>query len=95
MLEADPAQAPQTTVWQGIRLTLLLHLFQIPMGLLTVLIAPLLIGVSQLAYMLPAIIIARKRHEIEKAQGLIIGASVTFLLNAACWGAFGLSWGAP
>jgi hypothetical protein len=90
MLEADAAQAPQTTVWQGIRLTLLLHLFQIPMGLLTFLVSPIAIGISQLAYMLPAIIIARKRKETEKAQGLIIGASVTFLLNAACFGAFAL-----
>ena len=39
--------------------------------------------------------VREERHETEKAQGLIIGASVTFLLNAACWGAFGLSWGAP
>jgi hypothetical protein len=37
--------------------------------------------------MLPAIRLARERNQTEKAQGLIIGASVTFLLNAACWGA--------
>lgn len=87
MLEENPESPPRTTVWQGIRLTLLLHLIQIPMGLLTISISPAVIGISQLVYMLPAIRLARERNQTEKAQGLIIGASVTFLLNAACWGA--------
>jgi hypothetical protein len=46
----------------------------------------LLIGISQLAYMLPAIFIARRRGRYDLVQGLAIGAAVTFLLNAGCWG---------
>jgi hypothetical protein len=47
---------------------------------------PLLIGLSQLAYMLPAILIAPRRQRRDVAKGLIIGAAITFTLNAACWG---------
>jgi hypothetical protein len=46
----------------------------------------LLIGASQLVYMLPAIFIARRRGRYDLVQGLVIGAAVTFLLNAGCWG---------
>ena len=51
--------------------------------------APLLIGVTQLAYVVPAILFALRRGRRAVAMGLIIGAAVTFLLNAACWGAVG------
>jgi hypothetical protein len=49
----------------------------------------LLIGLSQLVYMVPAIVIARRRGRADLAQGLLIGLAVTFLLNAGCWGLFG------
>jgi hypothetical protein len=42
-------------------------------------------GVSQLIYMLPAIAIARRRRRPGLAKGLIIAASVAFLLNASCF----------
>lgn len=67
-------------VWKGIGLTALLHLL-----LLVYPSAYLTIGVVQLIYMLPAIIItSRKNTGI--MQGLLIGLGVTFLLNAACFG---------
>jgi hypothetical protein len=88
-------------------MTLLLHLLQIPLaivvGLLPCLVAaselcltlgvaaPLLIGVTQLVYMVPAILAALRRQRSALARGLIIGAALTFLLNAACWGALGLA----
>jgi hypothetical protein len=53
--------------------------------------APLLIGLTQLVYMVPAIVIALRRGRTSLAKGLIIGAAVTFLLNAACWGAVGFA----
>jgi hypothetical protein len=95
------------TVAAGVLLTLVLHLLQVPLaivlGLLGCLLpdgelcgtiglaGPLLVGLSQLAYMLPAIYLARRRGRPALAKGLIIGAAVTFLLNAACWGTLGLA----
>jgi uncharacterized membrane protein len=49
----------------------------------------LLIGLSQLVYMVPALVIARRRGRADLVQGLAIGLAVTFLLNAGCWGLFG------
>ncbi len=49
----------------------------------------LLIGLSQLVYMVPAIVIARRRGRTDLVQGLTIGLAATFLLNAGCWGLLG------
>lgn len=43
-------------------------------------------GITQMIYMIPAIMRFRKRGEQLTVQGLIIGASVTFLICAACDG---------
>ena len=43
------------------------------------------LGVSQLVYMVPAILIARRRGRRAVAKGMIIGAAITFILTAACW----------
>jgi hypothetical protein len=50
------------------------------------------LGVVQILYMVPAVIIARRRDQPNVAKGLIIGAVVTFLLNAACWALFTGPW---
>jgi hypothetical protein len=42
------------------------------------------IGIVQLVYIVPALIICRKTPGL--VQGLLIAAGVTFLLNAACFG---------
>ena len=52
-------------------------------GLELPILALMCMGLTQLVYMIPAILFSRKRGETETAKGLIIGASVTFLLNAA------------
>jgi hypothetical protein len=49
----------------------------------------LLIGVSQLIYMIPAILITYRRGRRQVAKGLILGAAITFLLCGACWAAVG------
>lgn len=66
-------------VWLGIGLLALLHLllFIFPAAFF-------FIGIAQLVYVIPALIIARNRRGI--MQGLLIGAGITFLLNAACFG---------
>ncbi len=43
------------------------------------------IGLVQIPYMVPAILIARSGHRMALAKGLTIGAAITFLLNATCW----------
>ena len=89
----------------GLGLTLVFHLLaQVPAFflLLTIVtgergivlaISPVMyIGLSQLVYMIPAVLIFRRRGDTETAKGLIVGASLTFLLNAACNGLWVLNW---
>jgi hypothetical protein len=42
-------------------------------------------GAVQLVYMVPAIVIARKKEFVWVARGLIGGAVITALMNAGCW----------
>ena len=44
------------------------------------------VGVAQLLYMAPLYLYFRKTGRNETAKGLIIIASITALVNAACWG---------
>ena len=95
----EVAEPSKGSIWAGLGLTLLFH-FVVLVSLLFILgtivsgerglelgILPVkYIGLSQLVYMIPAIWIARRKGETETAKGLIIGASITFLLNAACNG---------
>jgi len=95
----EVAEQSKGSIWAGLGLTLLFH-FVVLVSLLFILgtvvsgerglelgILPVMyIGLSQLVYMIPAIWIARRKGETETAKGLIIGASITFLLNAACNG---------
>jgi hypothetical protein len=85
------------SAWWGIGLTLLLHLLQIPMAILVIALSsdpyafliPLIFwGVSQLIYIIPALIIAYYAKKPHIVKGLLIGASISFLLNAACAGMF-------
>lgn len=75
--EKDPGHVKQ--VWIGVGILALLHLllFLFP-------IAFFFIGIAQLVYVLPAIVVFHRRKGI--LQGLLIGAGITFLLNAACFG---------
>ena len=43
------------------------------------------IGISQLIYVVPAIIVLRRRRHFAVLKGLIIGATITALLNGGCW----------
>ena len=70
----------------GIGLAFLLHLIQIPLGMFFYFIPLAFIGVSQLIYIIPAIVMAQSKEYYEMAKGLMIGAAMTFLLNAACAG---------
>jgi hypothetical protein len=99
MYEQPPQHVaePKGSLWPGFGLSLLLHLFQIPLVILILIFSKgedqlyalfsiLFIGVSQLIYMIPAIAIAAVKGKSHIVKGLIIGASIVFLLNAACMG---------
>ena len=43
------------------------------------------IGITQLVYIVPAVLMARRRGRAGIATGLIWGAALIFLLNAAYW----------
>jgi len=66
-------------IWKGIGLTVIMHLLPAAAPMLYV-----LIGVVQLVYIIPALIICRKNTGM--VQGILIAAGVTFLLNVACFG---------
>lgn len=79
------------SVGRGVGLTFLLHLLQLPMAFILLLIGPgmayatvLFIGVSQAVYIVPALIYLKRGGETETMKGIIIMASITFLLNATC-----------
>jgi hypothetical protein len=44
------------------------------------------IGAVQFAYIIPVAIWARRSNHRSFAAGIIVGAAIIFLLNAACWG---------
>ena len=74
---------PKNTIGTGVLRLLLLHLWQIP---LTLVGGPVWIGISQLAYVIPQALSYKKQGRDECLKGLWIGAGVTFLLNAGCFG---------
>lgn len=77
-------------VMLGILLLVLLHagfifLMQLwPSGLL----ALVFIGIVQWLYVLPTVIILKRNGRTGLMQGVLIGAGLSFLLNAACFGLF-------
>lgn len=49
------------------------------------------IGLAQLVFVIPLIIWARMRKESATVKGVVIAASIVFMLNAACFGVLFLS----
>ncbi|MFM1653865.1 hypothetical protein ACI7RC_17425 [Brevibacillus sp. B_LB10_24] len=68
-------------IWLGIFILMALHLLNFLFPL-----AFFFIGVSQLIYLIPALIIALYKGKKKMAAGMLIGAGVTFLINATCYG---------
>lgn len=94
----EPKKYDGKQVWLGILYCLLLHVAAAALiyGIISVadaetvtillLMALGFIGVTQVLYITPAAIIAKKKGRTGIMQGLLIGAGITFLLNAACYG---------
>lgn len=88
----QPPTKPPIPDWVlGIGLLLLLHLIQIPLAVISMGITLIAIGLTQLAYVIPAIIIYKKKNRPGMVKGLIIGAAITFLLNGTCTALFFLN----
>src|SRR5205085_498167 len=77
-------RSERNDLWLGIVLALLLHLIQVPLALLTTGISLIFVGLSQLIYIIPAILFYRRDDRSDVVKGLIIVAAITFLLNATC-----------
>jgi len=88
MESANDSDEYKGSVAWGIGQILLWHLAQIPIAYMTIFISLALISVSQLAYVVPAIIIARRKGHENTVKGIVIAASLTALLNIACTGYF-------
>lgn len=43
------------------------------------------IGICQIIYIIPTIIILKRQNQIALMKGVIIGAVITALLNGGCW----------
>ena len=83
----------QIDVWKGIALLCLCHalLFAVAMlqrDLNWNVFAILMISITQLIYAVPLYLFLRWRGKKIIAQGLLIGVSLTFLVNATCAGIF-------
>lgn len=83
MIAEPPPPKFSRDILRGLGLTLLLHLSQLPLALLSSGLSVVLIGISQGLYMAPAMIIAGVKNRPGIIIGLMIGAGLTLLLNAA------------
>jgi hypothetical protein len=86
--ESETSQSPDKVSaheWiHGIGLLLLLHILQIPFALMTYFLSLMFIGLTQLIYVIPAILIYGRKGYLNVVKVLIIGAAITFLLNGTC-----------
>jgi hypothetical protein len=79
------AESKGSVAW-GVGQVLLLHVFQLPVAAMTIGLSLAVMSVSQLIYVIPALIIARRKGHEDTVKGIIIAASVTTLLSIACTG---------
>ncbi|WP_078551488.1 hypothetical protein [Bacillus alkalicellulosilyticus] len=71
-------------IWVGLCLVLAGHL------ILSIVFIPaiFMIGLIQLAYVVPLVVICYLRKMNKLMQGALIAAGITFLVNTACFGYF-------
>jgi hypothetical protein len=77
-----PRKEGSRSVVLGVGLAVVLQVLQI----VAIAVSPaawFFVGATQIAYILPAVLIALVKGRLKLALGLLIGASLVFLLNAA------------
>ncbi len=67
-------------VWRGIALALLLHLLQLPFAIASEGGTLLLLGVTQVVYEVPALLVVSVMGRRDLAIGIVIGTAVSFLV---------------
>ena len=77
---------PDDSFARGVAYLILGHFLQLPMTWLVGGISLAFIGVSQLLYFIPMLIVFVVKKQSETAKGLSTAAAITFLLNATCAG---------
>jgi len=77
-------RSDRNELWRGVGLALLLHTIQVPLALITTFVSLIFVGLSQLIYIIPAIVAYHRKGRSGVVKGLIIVAAITFLLNATC-----------
>ncbi|MGH9829271.1 MAG: hypothetical protein ACREDR_39130 [Blastocatellia bacterium] len=86
---AMPFPVPKAeTNWSavgGFVLAIPLQLLQVPLLLIAPVLGPFF-GVTQLVYIIPAIVMARRSGLPKLGLGIAIGAAVVLLMNATCFG---------
>ena len=90
-----PPTGNRETGWSlllGMFLPLPLLLLQIPLLFINLIALPLM-GITQILYIVPLVLLCRSKGRSKLAMGLIIGASMLFLLSASCLGLFLISSG--
>jgi hypothetical protein len=73
------------SVLAGFGLAAVINLGAAIVGIVTI-VVPLAIGLIQAAWIVPMVLSFRKSGKSETAKGILIAATITFLLNAGCWG---------
>jgi hypothetical protein len=89
----EPMIVKNDSVWAGLGLTLVFHVvFGMLAGFLSTItngsfaVVFIFPGLTQLVYIVPAYLYFQRQGRPGVAKGLVIGAAITFLLNAACYG---------
>src|SRR5262245_31017376 len=89
-------EEPRSRLVQGFLLGLLLQVLSFPLAVLVSALSGnedfaweyvyTFLGIAQLVYMVPVIVLAFSKGHRRLAKGLTIAAALVALLNAACWG---------
>jgi hypothetical protein len=87
---------PSGSIWSGIAIAGALNIIAVIVGVLTISLGVgivILAGfpVVQLAWLLHFYFSFRERGSVETAKGILIGAGISVLLSAGCWGVFSTS----
>jgi hypothetical protein len=90
VFQPPPKHDFRDDIWRGIGLVLLLHLVQVPFALYSQGVTLLFMWLSQLVYVMPAMIVVLIKQRYGMAVGVLIAAALTVLLSVAICGGSGI-----
>lgn len=86
-----PENPERNSFLRGFGFVLVLHLIQVPLVAVSMGIALFVVGLTQLAYVIPLAVKAVRRHETARLQGILVAAGITILINGICDANFKIS----